>query len=324
MADLIPDSDERGQLILLAGFILAIAFVILALVVNSAIFTENLATRDDVPGSQEALEYRDEVERSVGDVLLTVDQNDSLDVSDLEGNDGSIDEIAVRGGFDQSALGRIVDISKSSDESATKFAQVNENRNFTSEGFSQEDWDFATSVDQTRNVQFTITDLNPVYSGTEDFVFKINDTSGPEWRMIIGDDSGDANVTVDPPGRESRTCTLSYVDNFTIDVTGGTIDGTPCPALSHTSDGQRMWLGTGVDDGYTIEFENGNEVEGTYSFIADGGASVESANLENDPASGEPYYDNDATYSITVDYEFYTPNVVYETEITVAPGEVPP
>lgn len=45
---------ERGQMILVAGLLLAVLLVGLALVVNSAIYTENLSTRE-VEGSSEAL-----------------------------------------------------------------------------------------------------------------------------------------------------------------------------------------------------------------------------------------------------------------------------
>lgn len=314
MADLIPD-DERGQLILLAAFVLAISFVILALVVNSAIFTENLATRGDVPGSQDALEYRDEVEKSVGSVLMTVNQD-----NDEEWRDENIETIAIRGGFDQSALGRVVSISKAREDGGIKFAQDNANRNFTNKSFSQEDWTLATDVDKTRNVQFEITD--PA-AGTGPFRFVLNQSDeDTRWIMEISENGGEVEVTVDPPAQDERTCTDSYTDSFTIDVTAGTVDGVPCPALSRTSEGQRMWLGTGIDGDYDIEFENGDAVEGTYSFITDAGAVPESANFGTAP--DEPYVDNDAIYSLTVDYEFYTPSVGYETDIRVAPGEVPP
>ena len=47
MADL---KGERGQILLIAAFALAVIFIALGLVVNGAIFTENLASQGDASG----------------------------------------------------------------------------------------------------------------------------------------------------------------------------------------------------------------------------------------------------------------------------------
>jgi hypothetical protein len=85
-------------------------------------------------------------------------------------------------------------------------------------------------------------------------------------------------------------------------------------------DGTKMWLGAGVDDPYRIEFVNGYDINGTYSFVL-GGSASQGNGLENGKNSDDPYY-NSAFYSVTVSYEFYTSAVGYETDIRVAPGEV--
>ncbi|MEF8907354.1 MAG: hypothetical protein V5A13_05805, partial [Haloarculaceae archaeon] len=52
-----PDRD-RGQIILVTAFALAVAFVALSVVINGAIFTQNLATRGDTAGGGDALQQR--------------------------------------------------------------------------------------------------------------------------------------------------------------------------------------------------------------------------------------------------------------------------
>ena len=89
--------DDRGQLILVGAFIIAAAFIVLALVVNSAIFTENLATRDDVPGSQDALEFRDEVHQGVSNVIEGTNQNNGQTETDAE---ESVTEVGVLTGVE--------------------------------------------------------------------------------------------------------------------------------------------------------------------------------------------------------------------------------
>ena len=61
---MLPDEDDRGQLIVIIALVLGMTFVILALVLNAAIFTENLATRETV-NSEGATEYASSIEPAV-------------------------------------------------------------------------------------------------------------------------------------------------------------------------------------------------------------------------------------------------------------------
>ncbi|MFW5900746.1 MAG: DUF7261 family protein, partial [Halodesulfurarchaeum sp.] len=72
---------SRGQIILLAGFALAIIFVSLALILNTAIFTENLATRETDDG-HDALDLQQAVIET-GDVLLRETNHDGGDYPEL-------------------------------------------------------------------------------------------------------------------------------------------------------------------------------------------------------------------------------------------------
>lgn len=317
--------DDRGQLILVGAFIIAAAFIVLALVVNSAIFTENLATRDDVPGSQDALEFRDEVRQGVGGIIEDTNQDNVRTASDAE--DGVI-EIGAITGIDQSTRNRIVNVSHVSTATGIKIAQ-DQSRELTNNA-TDADWTLATDANRTRNVQFNITEFNGFVSG--DFTLVLNESGSPsEWRMTVNASGGDAMVTVDPPTASPASCERDSSGGVTIDVTAGTADGEPCPALSRLSDGTKMAFGTGIAPGYNVSFENGDAVNGTYSMILedDGFASpFDPAGQNNfgDPPD-EPYHTDRidipaAVYSMTVHYEFYTPQVGYEADVRVAPGEV--
>lgn len=316
---LIPDDEDRGQMILLAAFIIAISFVVLALVVNSAIFTENLATRDTVPASEDALEYRDEVSKSIGSILGTVNENTHKGPADAE---ASIEDIEIYGGIDQSMLGRVVSVSHEDTTAGVRIAQ-DEPREFTNRTGVQ-DWRLAEFVEQSRDIRFNLTQVDGP------FTF-VQEDGGEEWRLTVDDDGGDITVEVDPPNKDSRNCVASFTDSVVIDITRGTIGGQSCPALSQGSDGEQMWFGTGIGSSYNISFENGHEVTGTYSMMIrdDAGATVPAADEDFGDPPDEPYHTNNqagieaAVYSMTVTYEYHTPNVGYETEIVVAPGEVP-
>jgi len=310
--------DDRGQLILVGAFIIAAAFIVLALVVNSAIFTENLATRDDVPGSQDALEFRDEVHQGVSNVIEGTNQNNGQTETDAE---ESVTEVGVLTGVDQSVRNRVVEVSHASTTLGFKFAQ-DESRELTNND-SADNWTLATGVNRSRNVQFDITEFN---GGAFEYV--LNQSASTEWVMRVSQSGSAAVVEVSPPTASADSCVRENADNITIDVTAATVDGDPCPALDRLSDGTTMRYGTGITARHNVSFRNGSAVNGTYSFIVEDDGTAQPF----DPLAGDnfgtppdrPYYIGSpaVVYSMTVDYAFYTSQVGYEAQVRVAPGEV--
>jgi len=78
------NDDERGQIILIAALALAVTFIGLALVVNSAIYTQNLASRGEVAGSNDALEMRAMVEANIGQGIVAANRYNYSTQSALE------------------------------------------------------------------------------------------------------------------------------------------------------------------------------------------------------------------------------------------------
>lgn len=320
------ERTDRGQIILVAAFILAIAFVVLAVVVNSAIFTENLSTRDEVAGSHDALENRAEVEASLERLIETVNRNHSLDNSDAE---ESVSDINDQLAYDQSSLGRVIDVEHvAPPEEGNRIAQDNASRNFTNNE-SESDWTLASDVESTRNFVFNITDL-------DGFSVLANDTTDPniEWRMNVhGDINDEITVELDSefeiddngvqtPVELNEDCTRNVDGTFTIDITSATVAGEPCHAIYKLQDtGAPLWFGAGLDE-YDIEFENGDDVRGTYSLVVDDDSQIDTTQF-GDPTEF-PYVQEGIIYSMTVNYAYYTPVVGYETHVEAAPGELPP
>lgn len=322
MADLggtLP-GDDRGQIILIAAFILAVSFVVLALVVNSAIFTENLSTRDDVAGSQDALEYRAELKAGVESLVESVNENASLSPLDV---DASVQNMSAQSGLSQARLGRIVNVSVISKEYGQRIAQDNASRNFTSNG-SAADWTVVSGVSETRNFVINVTNPN----SSINFDVLANQSGGPpEWEMTI-DTNGDFTVSVETStNSETPPCTRSPGSHVIIDVTDATVDGEPCHALyRNQSTGDKMWFAEGLSD-YDIEFDDGDEIEGTYSLIVDETASINASNYHGPPNDDYPYAQedpNDIIWSSTIKYSYLTSSLAYQTEIEAAPGELPP
>lgn len=77
MADVEGPADglNRGQIIFIGGLSLALTFVALALILNSVIYSENLATRNNGDSQrQNAADFREEVRRGVIDLADQVNQ----------------------------------------------------------------------------------------------------------------------------------------------------------------------------------------------------------------------------------------------------------
>ena len=330
MADLIPRPSgrggERGQLLLIAAFIVAVSFVALALVVNSAIFTENLATRDDVAGSEDALDHRHEVEQSIEETMIEINRNNSLDSNLEDLIKSNVDQISTQGGVQQSTQGRVVNIIFDDWIEGKKIAQ-DDISDFTN-ATTKEDWTVVEDVSRIRNYKINITsDSNIPDIGSPDDPYKmiVEGISGNDWNLTIEKESLPGNnnilVEVNPETESPERCTSEFDGSLVLDITGGTIGGEPCHALRRLTDGTLMWLGTGATPDYDIKFENGHRIEGTYSFIVDEFANEVSGNMGS---TGNGPYTKVAIYGTAVRYQYYTDDIGYDTLIRVAPGEVPP
>jgi len=322
---------DRGQLLLVAVLVLAAAFIVLALVINSAIFTENLATREDVAGSEEALEYRADVRAGIDAAIVAGNEDREL-VTDAELEDharGEISTLQNRGGLVQAIRGGVVDLSYDTKQMGDRIAQENASRNLTDDNASA-DWRPATGVDQIRNVRFELTevDTNPSVVSNEPFRFRLE--SSNDWQLSVSEealigniDSDKVAIKVDTP-TESAQCVRDEPtagDPLTIDVTGASVNGEPCHALNRLSDGTQMWLGTGVSGSFDLRFQNSDRVNGTYAMVTSGGTPDTSLGSSYD--SEEPYAVN-ALYSVRFDYSYRSHAVAYNGTVLSAPGEVPP
>jgi hypothetical protein len=332
VANLSPGSGsragERGQLLLIAAFIIGVSFVVLALVVNSAIFTENLATRDDVAGSDDALDYRHEVSQNLGDVVTAINQNNSV-LDDYSSSnldtpvESNVETLQRQSGIQQSSQGRVVDVEYLGWVLGLKVAQ-DDPRTFTNTSGSKTDWTVVENVPNTRNVKLNVTQ-DPGIALLSDPFEMVVERGGDEWTLTIADDStgtDDVLIEVDRPGESPETCTSEFDGYLIIDVTGGIIGGDPCHALTRLTDGTPMWFGTGVSPDYDIRFENGDELVGTYSFVVEDPATPDDPGDFGSPGSGP--YTKDAVYSASVSYHYYTQNVGFETVVRAVPGEVGP
>ena len=329
------DGGDRGQLLLVAVLVLAASFIVLALVINSAIFTENLATRADVAGSEEALEYRAEVIDGVGTVIADANEDPDIETaSELRDHlNASVGTVSRLAGLEQALRGGVTDFEVPDKvQNVTvgdRIAQDNGTRNLTAND-SSPDWTPADNVNRTRNLAFEFTRVETTLSlpDTDSFRVTLDDGSG-EWTVSFRDEvdpdvsSDETGIVVRRPDGTEAKCVRNGPNatrNLTVDVMAGTANGEPCHALRRLSDGTQMRFGTNIGTPYDISFENGDNADGRYSMVIEGGAPASSGELASDQNPDYPYA-TPGIYDVTLSYTYQTHAVTYETDVRVAPGE---
>lgn len=313
MANL-ESAGERAQVLLVTALILGVTFVVLALLLNSAIFTENLASRGETSGADGVVSYQGDLTRSAGTLLAYENRNASdadthTVVRDrVDRGVAQIDRILVHR---QAKRGSLANASVVGLEDGSRIFQTDHMRNFT-DGNAQADWTVATGVTQTRAFRLNVTRSTLPTCGlfTDCYVLTVTDGSA-EWNVSISDDVGGVEVRVDNETGTSQSCDLVNEPDVTVDLTAGTVGGEPCPALSFAD---------APGGPYAIEFTNADRIDGTYTMVVDNEAIAATPPARFDPAGADPAV-TPAIYDLTLGYEYRTPDLTVANEIRVAPGE---
>lgn len=311
MADL--RSDDRAQVLLVAGFVLAASFVALTLVLNSVIYTENLATRGADAGSGEAVTYRNDVIEGLEHVVESVNRNGSSRMAIRDELSRTVVSTGRRADRFQVLRGISVNATLASINWGTRIGQNQTTGNFTNSsanGPVSGDWTVATDVEGTRSARINVTDTGTLALKSND-PLQLEVTDGTPWTLtLFRNTSGETAIEVDPPSGPSRVCSAGK--DPTVGLTAGTFNGTDCPALEYGED---------VSKPYTIVVENGRQFQGTYSLVIDeviDKMEVESTNYGTAP---DVPFNLTAVYSATAHVEYQSTSLSYATDARVSPGE---
>ncbi len=313
MADL---SGDRGQILLVAALALAAVFVLLTVVVNSAIFTENLASRGETVGSDEALTLRAAVVDSVGETMTYANRHNNTNDETLARN-LSAETASVSAALSRHyvADGAIVEVTGPHEfTNGTRIVDENESGStFVGANDSVTNWTIASDVG-VRAYHLNVSNGSVAEGsfGTDD-AFSVtveNDTA--EWRANVTKDSTTFTVGVSGPSDEG-TCEVDGSPEYVrVDLTEGTVAGEPCAPLQFAE---------GVSSPYDVSYRNGDAVTGNYSLVVDrDDYEAVNDNLTDIAETDDPYA-HDAVYSAVVRYHYDGPRLHYETNVSVAPGE---
>lgn len=340
MADLdcSPGSGPRGrgQIILVAAFALAVTFVALAVVVNSAIYTENLASRGETAGTDDALYLRYEAAGAVGDVIEFANV---YNTSNLAGTvESGVANVSVAVERQAATSGAYVNLSLSGGPvSGVRVAQNESSaRAFTSANHD-EDWTVVTDVtptasydNNTRAFDLAVEKSSLASGRSGAFTVVVDEwkaTSTWEMRLYRDATNPDEIVVEVTRGDGSTKACRTVVNDATVElsVTRGRVDGEPCYALRESgqpgdTNFSDFRYGTGVGTHYNVSFANGDAAAGNYSFVANR-PSIGSSSTLNTSGSRDSPYVTDAVYEVTLGFVYESPSAWYETDVRVAPGE---
>ncbi|WP_436909965.1 DUF7261 family protein [Halosimplex marinum] len=300
MADLRPRADRwdrrdrRGQMILVGAFALAVAFVALALVMNAAIYTENLATRSESAETANAHAFHRATATMAADSFRYAHDAHSGDRDAL--NRSVRDSVEVYYNAtrrQQAAHGQITNVSVARTNPGVNVTDTD--GTFGSDS-GLDDWDVATDVRQFHTFRLDVKGWPDPDSDDLQVVAGDSET----WFMNVSHDGSSYTVGVNDSGTYS-VCDSTITGDFTVDFAAGTVDGDDCDALDLE----------GVSGPYDLRFENGSVASGDYTMVVDGTAGSEVTDAQK----------TEILYSMEVDLVYWSPDLRYRSTVRVGPGE---
>ncbi|PSP74056.1 hypothetical protein BRC86_07340 [Halobacteriales archaeon QS_3_64_16] len=300
------------------GVALALTIVALALILNSTIYTENLAARDnDVPAT-DAIEYRESAREGVAGSIAHVNRHARSETKPNHTaalNDSIVSWSESTAKF-AAVDGRTVNVTlnRSSVVWRTRIGQ-NAGRDFTSTS-GEGVW---TLANETGNI--TSFRMNINRSGLDDtnrFGIRFTNSSGRQ-DVLINNSSDPSEIIVEGPS--GSTCSVES-QRAELDIVAGTIlngtnrtNGTNetaknCPALDFFDS----------SGNYNVTYGNAAKISGVYELSVE----KDRDDLLFDPGDydGEPDpYASWAIHNATATVSYQSPSLRYDTNATVEPHE---
>lgn len=315
--------SDRGQLLIVAGLVMAVSLVALVVLLNATIYSENVATRGIESADGEALEVRAGVVGGVGETIDAVnrDAGGSADPVDERVEEG-VDELADRLASNYVRRGgtTAVDVDTSR-MTGGWYLGIDGNETSLANGSGATTYTVAGGVDRTRGFAL---DLDPESLASdpdtgEAFRVVLDGPAPSEPRTVTvhrddtASNDGEHVVVVEATGGGSDvTCRASVAEDETASVrlTAERVGGESCVGL---------WPDELVTptEPYDLRFENADAADGT--------AEATVRTTTGSDVGPEPAADHDglseAVYDAAVHLSYRTAELRFETTVRVAPGE---
>ena len=330
------ETSDRGQMLVIMGLLIAVMLVALALVLNAAIFTENLSTRETAD-SEEPSAYAADTGSTVADVYNRTNDNDTRKA------------VYAKTSFNESLETWADSKSNTAAENGALFEadwtthvgwrlEQDENRSFTpADNDSATAWNLSDSTN-VRNVstfemrvnRTSLFNATGSADQTADEAFRLNvtDEGGTVWQMYLFENGTATILYVEDPSDASFISNASVVsdligsdscettaDPATIDFQATTLNGSACDALDFDDD---------LEGNVSVRYENvqngsGTErINGTYTLVVNGSNAV-ATDVDGHPerfnASGKmPPTATAVVYAVRYDTRYQRKEVVHDVE----------
>jgi hypothetical protein len=317
-----PD-DDRGQLVLVGALALAVLFVALAMLLNTAIYSGNLATRTVASDAETILEYHGSAVDVTERALVTANVHNASSYEDLHGTVRDVVAAWDAGAsLHRAVTGDISEVRVVETVNGTHLEQTTV-RNFTNES-REPDWTVAEEITAYRDFTMTVErdqlfDLSLSEEEFEDYndyaaagVLTVKVTAASEeYTAFIGDDGSDVSVAVFRSTTLIQRCTANpgADGEVTVDFSNGSVGGQPCDALAFVDD---------VDGTFELAIADGNAVLGTYSLVTDTTADRYDEDFHADAAAGSPVR-TPALYAVDVSIRYRGASTYYRATVEVTP-----
>lgn len=281
MADVNDSSGlDRAQLILVSGLMIAVTLLVLVLLLNTVIYTENVATRGIDSDVSDAVDFQGTIDEEIAKLLAV--EHSEFDESDdwSELNESVTHSATIL--FDQQSHSAIQrgHLADATVQHSVRGIEIDAEGNGT----------IANNVNHSRDFDITVDSLNEAPS---------NVTVDATTFTIYETESG-GNISVD----DTEICSFDSPEAVTISFANGTVvaDGTVTQCEELTEEFE-----TSLDGGATIEIEEHEDIIPAVYFIG----STDSA--------GSPSFDHDwIIYELQVEITYQSSELEYSTVRTIS------
>ncbi len=273
------DGVDRGQLLVIIALLLGVVFVMLAVVVNSAVFAENLATRETVD-TQRSSAYTAGIEPAVA---ARYDRTNAAGVGTAPGARTAFDD-SLRTWADQRSDVAAKEGGLFRADWTThvgwRLRQAADGAFGPADAPDAADWTLATGARNVSTFELDVT-RESLHDGADTGAFHVVvDDGTTTWEIYLHRNASNDEIRVSrgDPSSPTAQCSRS-TDRAVIDVRNGTVAGTDCGALDQPAslDGPLDVAFRNVQDDGTAQ------VEGTYTIVVNGSDAI-ATNATDHPA----------------------------------------
>ena len=299
------NTSSRGQLLIVTAVVIAALLISLAVVFNTALFTEAESTSVTFSDTARGESLKDS---HITNIAQTIEaENEQMDGSAAADTEAIITNINTQTNQRQTKYGAIASITHDSTTGGTRVEWDNSNAYLTDED-GDGTWNVTNGIGNIRGFSMNFSTLPSTQSNA--FVVSFNPDDGSETATRYFHSSG-GSVQIqgkDETGAVTTSCSINDQPTTTIDFTRETLRTDDEESLCRD-----LWPDFDVNE---IQFENGNDTKGRFEYVISSGSIA-----PDDGGAHSEIQDAQAVYALRVIYEYTTANTEYTTSTRIAPGE---